>query len=794
MKYWHAQLSRAKLNVVLVILLSLSFAALMMSVALSWHAYQPLPYPQSDKLMWLRSDMVDDEQKVVMAQAMSTPVAWQLAQDKQVFEQASAVFYSQGLLRGALVEPKVSTTYVHQEFFSLFDMSLKRGRWFSQSDTLGETLNEAVVSECFAQQHLSGDALIGQTLQLDERYFTIVGVAACDDQEPQLFQSNQGSDVFLPFALAIGEGISDLDHLAVRSDVFLVGRVPKSKDVELHLAVQQANLQSAFKQAQIQQGLPGRVELVFALQPLVNKLKGQLKTTMHWLTFASVALLLITLVNTFSLYLLDFKSKQTQLALAITMGAKRADLKRAQWCYIAFIFLLSSAIAAVIAQGGLGLFRVWTQASLAHVTWLSVPWWSILSVIAFSQLCAWVFVLLALSQVSFRDIRSQLSGSGKGQTKQLPNWVGQSLLGTQMGIGAITMGLAFWLLSYFGGQLLTHSGFNAESLYFVELQQSDYARSDDAIQARYNQAKINLAALNNHPDIDSAALAAVIPHEFVFLEPLSRGDDGTNMITAYLQLIGENYFVTTGQRFIAGGGFNQDDLSTTDTGQKVIINQKLAQMLELNSNDVGTTLYDRHQRPIKLVGIVENTFSHSLQVQPLAYLPFNFINGNIIVRAKANASLELNTITELYKAHNPSQSILRLVDIKARMQQLNKSAMLSFWAGLAIAVVMLFQVVAGMYGLIGYLAILSAPVFSIKCLVGAKVRDILVEQCKVRAYLIIPVMICAYILSLAIGRAFGILTAQLWIYMIVACVFTSCIIFILELYHVSQQANPKEPQ
>ncbi|PCK30669.1 hypothetical protein CEX98_16090 [Pseudoalteromonas piscicida] len=786
MRFWQELINRVRLNLVLITLLSLSFAALMMGIALSWHAYQPLPYPHSERLVWLHTAMLDEEHQVIMDQAMSTPIAWQLSQDQQLFEKASAVFYNQSLLRGALVEPKVSTTYVHREFFSLFDISLKQGRWFTQTDTLGESVNEVVVSECFARQHLSNNKIVDQKIQLDEQYFTVVGVVACDDKEPQLFQSNQKSDIFLPFSLVMGNGITDMDHLAIRGDLFLVG-LRRKDNVTAQLALQQTYFQAAFEQAQVQQALSSRVELKFAVQPLVDKLKGQLKTTTHWLVFAGVALLLITLVNVFSLYLLDFKSKQAQFALAIALGAKRSRLKHTQWRYIAVVFLLSSCVAALIAQGGLTLFRVWTQASLAHVTWLSVPWWSIVSVIAFSQLCAWTFVSLAISQVSFSDIRSQLSGSGKGQTKQLPHWISQSLLFTQMSVGIVTMSFAFWLLSYFASQLLTPNGFNSDNLYFIELQQSNYARTSEANQARYNQAMINLAALKKHPDIDSAALAGVMPHEFVFLEPLSRGDDGSDAVTAYLQLSGPDYFATTKQRFTAGRGFEQADMTATGAGKKVIINEKLADMLAVDGNDIGITLYDRRQRPVELVGIVENTFSHGLQTQALAYLPFNFISGNIIVRAKTDSPLRLSTLTQLYKRENPSQSILRLVDLNLRMQQLNKTAMLSFFAGLAIALMMLLQVVAGTYGLLGYLAILSAPVFNIKRLVGAKIRDILLERCKARAYLLLTVILFSYALSLLVGSIFGILTIQLGIYMLIASVLIGSIVFVLELHHVSKQ-------
>ncbi|PAY00521.1 hypothetical protein CKO50_14825 [Pseudoalteromonas sp. HM-SA03] len=56
--------------------------------------------PRSDKLVWLQGDMLDEHDKAIMENAISTPVAWQLAQDKQLFDKAFAVLYSHSLLRG----------------------------------------------------------------------------------------------------------------------------------------------------------------------------------------------------------------------------------------------------------------------------------------------------------------------------------------------------------------------------------------------------------------------------------------------------------------------------------------------------------------------------------------------------------------------------------------------------------------------------------------------------------------------------------------------------------------------
>ncbi|AXR03738.1 ABC transporter permease [Pseudoalteromonas piscicida] len=777
---------RLKLNLMLVVLLSGAFAAIIMSIGLSWQAYQPLPYPQSDKLVWLQGNMLDEHHKVIMENAISTPVAWQLAQDEQLFDKASAVFYSHSLLRGSVVEPRVETTYVSDDFFSLFNIGLKKGRWFSQSNTLGNAPSEVVVTECFAQQHFPDKEIIEQSIQLDDRRYMVVGVAACDEYEPQLYQSNRKSEVFLPFALMMGNRITGMDHLAVRSDLFLVGRV-KQENAQAKLTLLQAQFQAAFEQAQLQQALSGSATLGFSLLPLVDKLKGQLKTTTQWLAFAGFGLLVITLVNAFSLYLLDFKAKQNQLALAIVLGAKRGNLEFEQWRYIGLVFLLASILAIGIANSGVWLMQFWAKESLAHLVWLKLPWWSCLLAIGFAQLCALVFAKLAMSQVSFKDIRSQLNGSGKGQVKQLPKPISQTLLGLQMGVGIVTMSFAFWLLSYFGGQLNTPSGFNSEDLYFVELQQSNYDRSSDATQARYNQAMTNLSALRQHPSVESAALAGVLPHEFVFLEPLSLRDDGSDSVVAYLQLGGPNYFATSGLRFIAGGGFLEDDLAINSSRRKVVLNQLLAQRLGVTAADIGMTIYDRNQRPVTLVGIVENTFSHASQAQVLAYLPFNFISGNILVRAKAGEKLDLRTVTALYKQQNPSQSILKLVDIKSRMQELNKTAWLSFVAGLVIALMMLIQVIAGMYGLLGYLAILSEPVFNIKRLVGAKARDILIEQCWSRAHLLVVTVVIAVFLSLVVASTFGILSAQLGLYLLAAVVLVGSIVLALELHHVTKQ-------
>ncbi|MCO7199945.1 MULTISPECIES: hypothetical protein [Pseudoalteromonas] len=86
-----------------------------------------------------------------------------------------------------------------------------------------------------------------------------------------------------------------------------------------------------------------------------------------------------------------------------------------------------------------------------------------------------------------------------------------------------------------------------------------------------------------------------------------------------------------------------------------------------------------------------------------------------------------------------------------------------------------------------FAAILNAPVFNIKRLVGAKVRDVLIEQCWSRASLVLVAVFIAVFLSLVVASMFGILSPLLGIYLLFAIVLVGCIVLALELHHVTKQ-------
>lgn len=778
---------RWRMTLVFVTLLSSAMTALLVAGVIAWQAHGPLPYDRPERLAWVEGTLFNEQGETTLSASLSAPAAWALHQTPGLFEVSSPVFYTDMLYLNHAKQPRISAALVEPGYFSLFQMPLQSGHFFSASAIQGQQPQSAaqvVVSARFAREYLLTQQASGQILQLDDRRFQVVGILAETNLEPELFRAAQQSDVFLPFFSHTATDMTPFAHMAIRNNVMLVGRtLPQANAV---LQAQAQILGSQVNELAKQYGF-GETKLALTLRPLTIKLKGALQETGRWLFGAAVGVIVVTLCNLFALYLLDFKSRQSQLALHLALGARQSRLFRQVLMHATALFALSALVATVLAPALLALVQYWGHTVLGSITWLDVSWSEYLAMWLVALGLAWGFAQSVFRSVDLRGLRQQLSGSGKGQTRQLPGWLSQLLVNGQLTVGAVVLCFSIWLLSHYGTQMNTAQGFDDHGLLHVQLQQLDFERSEQKARARRQLSEANIRALLTQPQIAAVSLSANHPLEMSWVEPIGTNPDSAQQLTAFGQWSGEGYFATVGQKILAGSEFSAQQLTLDAPAEAVILTLSLATKLGLTLEDVGTTLYSRNQRPVRLQAIVADIYSPTLGTPDIVYLPHNFFVTNLTVRLAPGQQLEKSDLNALLRVQDSTQSVFQVINMTRQSLAMSKSARLSAYTGIALSTLMIMLVGVGLYGLLGYLALLHKPVWQIKWQLGAKAGTLMTEQLTGRVCKVIPVAFVSFLLLYSLCWLLDMALLGLAASFVIAVTFMFLMVLLLDYHHTKSQ-------
>ena len=134
-----------------------------------------LPFPNADRVLmvWERR-MPEGEQQNVTSPA--TFLDWQ--RENTVFDQMAAIFNDSSILSGGDNPEQIATASVTPNFFSLLGVNAALGRVFApEVDGKPDSSRVAVLGfACWQRRFGSDPNILGDTITLDDKPYTVVGV------------------------------------------------------------------------------------------------------------------------------------------------------------------------------------------------------------------------------------------------------------------------------------------------------------------------------------------------------------------------------------------------------------------------------------------------------------------------------------------------------------------------------------------------------------------------------------------------------------------------------------------
>jgi predicted permease len=520
---------------------------------------------------------------------------------------------------------------VSANFFSVLGVAPAYGRSFLPEEEIpGRNLRVAVVSYLFWEKHSRDPSLVGQSLQINGRPFTIIGVM------PKGFTgltSVFSPEMWLP--LGVYDEIAN-DSTGVRSNsladrglerLMVVGRLKpglSAAAADPALKGLAANLEAAFPVQQKNQTFMTAPLLSFdtSTSPGDNK---PIVTIGALLTAMAGVVLLVACLNLANMLLSRGTARRKEIAIRLALGGSRGRIVRQ---------LLTEGFVLALLGGACGLLLgIWSSdllvASLRAVLpfdfiWLSGPNPTILgATLVFCVLGTICFALgpaLKLSRLSvIGDLKQQAGEDARRRRwKFLPR---NPLVVTQVAFSLALVTAAALFIRGASKAASVDSGLHTDTTFLVEIDASLGGFDEKRTQDLYRRLSEKFGTL---PGVEHAALSATVPFGLSFvkrdvqLAGVHPGPDSKPATAAegrafspWWNSVGADYFAAVGLPLLRGRSFTEREANQPGGPVIAVVDETLAKKLFPDGDALG----QRIQFPIRPEATPENQANDSNEIK-----------------------------------------------------------------------------------------------------------------------------------------------------------------------------------
>src|SRR5262245_23812973 len=522
-------------------------------------------------------------------------------------------------LTGADEAERISGAYVTGNYFDTLGVEARAGRTLRAEDTTPGAAPVAVISHGLWRRRFAGEAsVIGRTITLDRRAYTVVGVAAASFRGLRI---GAPPEFWLPMST---ENASGRDNRGLA----ITGRLKPGVSLEQaqsQIATIGARLARAFPETNLGTlAAPSEPRPMSVVREARIGPQGQrnLLMTLGLLLAVVGLVLLIACANVANLLLSRASARRREIAVRLAIGASRGRLVRQ--------LLTESLLLALFGGAGGLIMGLWssdllpalylpTQAGALDV---SLDWRVLIFTLAVSLLTGALFGLAPALESSRPDLvaalKDDMSVQRHGGRRRFTTR--QALVVTQVALSLTLLVGAGLFLKSLSRALAFDPGFASQNLLIASLTTRGVAMDKEQGQAFYRQLLERIGGL---PGVRAASLTNIAPLggggqrrgvQIEGYEPRPNEDLRLNC-----NLVGLNYFNTIGIPLALGRDFDSRDGESSPG--VVIVNEELARRYFPGQNSIGKRLRFGSDNPYReIIGVARSAKYRQLREAPLPFI------------------------------------------------------------------------------------------------------------------------------------------------------------------------------
>ncbi len=751
---------------------------------------RPLPYTQSDRLVWLT-----ERHGEIPSRWISYPNFLDWRDRNQSFEAMATIRGWQMTMTGSGEAQSVTARMVTADYFRVMRAYPLLGRDFNSEEDKFGAPPVVVLSHAFWQTEFGGDPdIVGRQITLNNQPFTVIGVM------PKEFQHQGPPSLWVlteQYAQPGSGWFSRSDRIAGNS----IARLKPGVTIEQARRDMKSIEEQLISQHPMHNG--GNTIRVVTLQ---ESIVGDTQKPLL-LLFAAVGLvLLIACANVANLLLARAATRRKEFAIRAALGASRWRVLRQLLIESVLMAIIGGCLGLLLASWGVDLLVKFAPEDVPRLSGVAIGWSVFGFTLLLSVLTGVLFGLAPAWQSAKTDLNEALKEGSRSATDARSGRLRNTFVIAEVALAMVLLIGAGLLIKSMARLVASDSGFNAEGVLTMGLLPREAYPSRAKLMLFHTQLLERLAAL---PGVESAC---VFNDDLPGFEPAWQNDinpeingeyqkiNPGELINVDWSIITSDYFKTMRIPIKQGRDFTPQEIA--QSAPVMLVDEQLARQFWPQGNAVGNHIKYDSTGPIEIIGVagdVRNYGSESLGRVKI-YTSFGrspLPRSTLAVRSAGVDPLNLAAaIKSEVQAINPNVPVTEINTLESLLsRQVAPRRFITWLLGLFATVALLLAAV-GIYGVMSYAVTQRTRELGIRLALGAQKGDVLRLMIGQSMRLVLAGLTLGLFASLALTRwlkslLFGVSASDPLTFVVTALMLTA--VACLACYIPARRATKVEP-